>query len=99
MGNLVCAAAGTNFFAALLHDAQGRLSRLAEKRAKVAMRASRFEANSAGARAAEAVDKELEQRIKRLETLIQLLKGLQESHEKLRDEVCKDAAPKFSASA
>ncbi len=95
MANLVCGAAGKNFFAAMLHDAQGRLSRVSEKRAKLAV--SIAASGSGTNKAAEAMDKALEQKQKTLETLCKLLEGLQNAHEKLCDSAAKDAAPKFSA--
>ncbi len=97
MANLVCGAAGKNFFAAMLHDAQGRLSRVSEKRAKLAISMSRSGGGSN--QAAEAMDKALEQKQKTLETLCKLLEGLQQAHEKLCDMACKDAAPKFDKNA
>ena len=95
MANLVCGAAGTNFFAALLHSAQGRLSRVCKRRADLAMMA----ANSGKSEnpQIEAMDKALEQRQKTLEMLCKLLENLQKAHEELRNNACKDAAPKFTA--
>lgn len=94
MGNLVCGAAGTNFFAALLHSAQGRLSRVCERRAQLAI-ASAQSGNSSNSQL-EALDRALEQRQKTLEMLCKLLEALQKAHEQLRDSACKDVAPKFS---
>ena len=94
LANLVCGAAGTNFFAALLHDAQGRLSRVSERRARLAI--AMANSGSSSNQAAEALDKALEQRQKTLEMLCKLLEGLQKAHEELRNNACKGAAPQLN---
>ncbi len=71
---LLCGSAGTSYFDALLHDAQGRLSRVSDKRAKlaIAMANSGDDSN----RAALALDEALETRQETLEKLIKLLESL-----------------------
>ena len=96
MGNLVCGAAMTSFCKWMIHDAQGRLSRITAKRAKLAMQIAR--AGDGENKAAEAADKELEHKQQVIETYIKLLEAMLKSHQELLDQACKDVAPKLNVS-
>ena len=97
MGNLVCGSAGINFFAGMLHDAQGRLSRITQKRAKLAIQMAR--SGDSTNSAAEAADKALEQKQKTLEAFIAMVQQMQKAHEELFKSCVQDFAPKLSAQA
>lgn len=76
---LLCGSAGVSYYDALLHDAQGRLSRVSERRAKlaIAMANSGDDSNLA----ALALDEALEKRQETLEKLVKLLESLRVAHQ------------------
>jgi len=95
MGNLALAAANKNYYAGLLHDAQGQLSEVAERRSLLALIMSESEDSTNVA--AEQEDRALEQIEKQLETQIKLVEALQKAAEDMCKNSAKDMAPKFQA--
>ena len=96
MGNLVCGAAMTSFCKWMIHDAQGRLSRITAKRAKLAMQIAR--AGDGQNKAAEVADKNLEHKQQVIELYLKLLQSMLEAHQKLLDKACEEVAPKLNVS-
>ncbi len=96
MSNLAVASAHRNFFAGILHDLQGELSEVTEKREQLAVLMS--ETSSGSNSAAEAEDKALEQIQKTLETQQKLLEGLLKAAEDLLKSGAK-GMPKFASNA
>ena len=95
MGNLAVAAANTNFFASSLHDVQGELSEVSERREELAFIISQSDSGSNPV--AEAEDRRLEQIQKALETQVKLLEGLQKAAEQLVQANAKESGLRFAA--
>ncbi len=95
MSNLALAAANKNYYSGILHDVQGELSEVTEKREQLAVIMSESESGTNSA--AEAMDKSLEQIQKSLETQQKLIEGLAKAAEDLVKSASKDAAPKFAS--
>lgn len=94
MGNLALAAANRNYYAGCLHDVEGELSEVTERRAELALIMSASEDGTNYA--AEAEDKALEQIQKQLETQQKLIESLLKAAEDMIKQSAKGAAPNFS---
>lgn len=95
MSNLALASANRNYYASCLHDVQGQLSEVAERRAELALIMSASESGTNYA--AEAEDKALESIQKRLETQEKLIESLLKASEDIIKQAAKGAAPKLVA--
>ena len=93
MSNLSLAAANKIYYASLLHDAQGELSSVAERRSLLSLIMSESESTNA---AAEEEDRALEQIQNQLETQIKLYESLQKAAEDWEKTAAKGAASNFS---
>ena len=94
MTNLALAAANRNYFAGFLHDVQGELSEIGERRAELALIMSASESGTNYA--AEAEDKALEQIQKQLETQQKLIESLLKASEDMIKDAAKSAASRFN---
>ena len=95
MSNLALASANTLYYTGLLHDAQGQLSEVAERRSELSLIMSESESTNV---AAEREDRALEQIQNQLETQIHLVESLKKAAEDLLKTAAKGSAPNFSAS-
>ena len=95
MGNIALAAANLNYYTGMLHDAQGQLAEVGERRSLIALIISQSEDSTNPE--AEAEDRSLEQIEQQLQTQVKMLEALQKAASKLVESSAKDMAPKFQA--
>ena len=95
MSNLALGAANKNFFAGRLHDTQGSLSEVGERRGIISFIMSTSESGTNYE--AEAEDKGLEGLQKQLETQEKLEEGLYKASEDITKQAAKGAGGRFSS--